>query len=191
MKNLWKSVFALWVAGLAFVVSAPTQAASGVGPYYAVPSWDQTLPAATRFIVLTNMNSEAVLDRETGIVWQMSPNNAQTTWLGAHVTCNTVFTGDRGGWRLPTLQELTSLIDTSVPFPGPTLPPGHPFTAVATDVAYWSATIFHNNTGTLPLNAAWGANFADGAAAPAAAAKTSVFRVWCVRGGQGVPAPNF
>ena len=24
------------------------------GPYYATPSWDQTLPASTRFIVLSN-----------------------------------------------------------------------------------------------------------------------------------------
>src|SRR5215813_14310693 len=43
---------------------------TGNGPYYAEPSWDQTLPASTRFIVLSNFNSEAVLDRETGLVWQ-------------------------------------------------------------------------------------------------------------------------
>jgi hypothetical protein len=43
------------------------------GPYYAMPSWDQTLPVATRFIVLSNMGSNAVLDRETGLVWERSP----------------------------------------------------------------------------------------------------------------------
>src|SRR5262249_15328144 len=44
--------------------------ATANGPYYAEPSWDQMLPASTRFIVLSNFNSEAVLDRETGLVWQ-------------------------------------------------------------------------------------------------------------------------
>jgi hypothetical protein len=46
------------------------------GPYYATPSWDQTLPAATRFVVLSNMNAEAVLDRETGLVWRKTPDPA-------------------------------------------------------------------------------------------------------------------
>ena len=35
------------------------------GPYYALPAWDQTLPAAQRFIVLANFNNQAVLDRKT------------------------------------------------------------------------------------------------------------------------------
>src|SRR5262249_23927325 len=47
--------------------------ADGVGRYYATPSWDQTLPASTRFIVLSNFNSQAVLDRETGLVWERTP----------------------------------------------------------------------------------------------------------------------
>src|SRR5262245_31179385 len=40
------------------------------GPYYATPSWDQQLPVGQRFIVLSNWNNFAVLDRETGLVWQ-------------------------------------------------------------------------------------------------------------------------
>jgi hypothetical protein len=39
------------------------------GPYYAWPSWDQKLAASTRFVVLSNWNNEAVLDRETGLTW--------------------------------------------------------------------------------------------------------------------------
>jgi hypothetical protein len=47
------------------------------GSYYANPSWDQELPAAQRFIVLSNLNNEAVLDRETGLVWQRTPGSVR------------------------------------------------------------------------------------------------------------------
>jgi hypothetical protein len=47
--------------------------------------------------------------------------------------------GNRKGWRLPTIQELASLLDPSVAFTGvPALPIGHPFTLGS--VFYWSAT---------------------------------------------------
>ena len=60
----------------ALAVSPAAAQTTANGPYYAVPSWDQTLPAAQRFIVLANMNQEAVLDRETGLVWQRTPGSA-------------------------------------------------------------------------------------------------------------------
>ena len=39
------------------------------GPYYAMPSWDQTLPAATRFVVLSNFANQAVLDSRPLFCW--------------------------------------------------------------------------------------------------------------------------
>jgi hypothetical protein len=55
------------------------------GPYYATPSWDQTLPCTTitncpRFLVLPNMGNAAVLDKETGLVWEQSPNSSDFSW---------------------------------------------------------------------------------------------------------------
>ncbi len=44
------------------------------GPYYANPSWAQQIPAAQCFIVLSNWGNAAVLDRETGLVWERSPS---------------------------------------------------------------------------------------------------------------------
>src|SRR5260370_35901588 len=44
-------------------------------PYFPMPAWDQQLPAAERFLVLQDGNwaSAALLDRETGLVWETTP----------------------------------------------------------------------------------------------------------------------
>ena len=56
--------------------------------------------------------TRAVLDRETGLVWERSPSMELTTWHVAHVRCNEFVTlGSRLGWRLPTVNELASLVD--------------------------------------------------------------------------------
>ena len=135
----------------------PAEAATAAGPYYATPSWDQTLPANTRFIVLTNMNSEAVLDRETGLVWEKSPSTSTFSWQGAQIQCNQLTVGNRKGWRLPTNQELASLVDPSVS--APTLPAGHPFINVQSSGS-WSAT-----TNAFDTTFAWGVNFYYGTVA--------------------------
>jgi hypothetical protein len=89
--------------------------------------WDQALPAAQRFVVLAAFNSDAVLDRETGLVWEKSPAVTPHTWSNARFHCANRNVGGRKGWRLSSFAELSSLVDPSVAPPGPTLPPGHPF----------------------------------------------------------------
>ncbi len=158
-------------------LSAEAQTAAP-GPYYANPSWDQTLPASTRFIVLSNMNSAAVLDRETGLVWERSPSTEILAWDRAHFHCNNLIVGNRKGWRLPTLQEVMSLIDPSASPPGPLLPAGHPFINVTTSLV-WSAT---TNFGD-PSHA-WGVILQDGN--EFVTNKGGGAAVWCIRGGQGV-----
>src|SRR5713101_5028569 len=106
-----------WVAiGTLVLASGPAQAGSAKGPYYATPSWDQTLacptPAkCTRFTVLTNFSSAAVLDRETGLVWEQSPATTTHTWSAARSQCADRTVGGRKGWRLPSVHELASLVD--------------------------------------------------------------------------------
>src|SRR2546426_12515662 len=80
---------------------------------------------------------------------------------------------------LPTLQELASLVDPTVPFPGPTLPAGHPFSNVQSS-AYWSATTNAANT-----NVAWAVFFDNGGEFVLVKSATAAF-AWCVRGGHGV-----
>jgi hypothetical protein len=115
------------------------------GPYYATPSWDQSLPASTRFIVLANFNGEAVLDRETGLVWQRAVNRFAGTYVTNYDSCLQEDTGNHLGWRLPTLPELGTLFDTTVAV-SPGIPVGHPFTGFPTGplISLSTSTFFAN-----------------------------------------------
>lgn len=126
MKNMFRLTVGVLTTGT-LALGVPAQAINSTGPYYAEPSWDQKLPASTRFVVLSDWNNNAVLDRETGLVWEKSPDATTHIWNQARFQCSSRTTGGRKGWRLPSVHELASLVDPSVAPPGPTLPPGHPF----------------------------------------------------------------
>lgn len=167
------SVFAVSVA----MVSPALAQTTSKGPYYVPPSWDQKLPAATRFIVLTDWTDEAVLDRETGLVWEKATNDA-IPWNNAREACMGKRTGGRMGWRLPSVPELASLVNPTPPpppLPRFALPAGHPF-HLAPILKYWSAT-----TDAVNPAQAWGVDFILGSVQ--VANKTEGQGVWCVRGG--------
>jgi hypothetical protein len=121
---------------------------TSVGPYYATPAWDQTLPSDTRFIILSNFNGAAVLDRNTGLVWERSPGDTNNdnqidendliTWPTARINCVNKTVGGQRGWRLPSFPELASLMDPSAT--NPSLPAGHPFQNIPTQAVYLTAT---------------------------------------------------
>jgi hypothetical protein len=173
---------ALGVLAATALMAGPAQAqTTSVGPYYATPSWDQTLPSATRFIILSNFASAAVLDRNTGLVWEKSPQTGGVTWNVARLTCIDKNVGGQKGWRLPSIPELASLVDSSVASPGPTLPPGHPFTTFQSNF-YWSASTDADNPAL-----AWNLGFFIGNVFTRDKA-FNVDRVWCVRGGMNADA---
>lgn len=180
MKNrLFCYIVGLFALGCVALATNPANAAIAAGPYYALPSWDQQLPSASRFIVLSNWGSAAVLDRETGLVWEQSPHpTAYMNWIDAQERCNKLTVGNRKGWRLPTIQELASLIDPSVAPPGPTLPADHPFSNVQN--YYWSATTVADRP-----TWAWIAGFVNSNTSVSSYTKEVNYFVWCVRGGQG------
>jgi hypothetical protein len=171
-------------------VGAQTAAA---GPYYAVPSWDQTLACTSlancpRFVVLTNLNGKAVLDRETGLVWLREAydigGDQSSPWSLAWLNCTAAHWGTgRMGWRLPTVSELGSLLTVA---PSPTfaisLPPGHPFALPASiPQVYWTSTeaaYYAAADGSRAMVV----NVANGAVV--SALKTQYYQYWCVRGHQ-------
>ena len=138
-------------------------------------SWSHLLPPGERFVVLADFNDEAVLDRNTGLVWEKSPLNAVVQWGGARYSCADRAIGNQYAWRLPSFAELASLIDRSGGSSGPTLPLGHPFAGVQ-PAGYWSASTNAVNTAN-----AWIVDFAYGRVI--STAKTDTQRIWCVRGG--------
>jgi hypothetical protein len=139
-------------------------------------SWDRKL-TTTRFLLV--LNGAAVLDRETQLVWEKSPSTSTFNWFDALNQCYPLEVGGRKGWRVPTIEELASLVDISVSG-SPKLPAGHPFSNVQSSSAYWSATIF---AGFPSL--AYVVFFPDGHVHPDDRSLGRNF-VWCVRGGQGI-----
>jgi hypothetical protein len=192
--NINRMAAALFAALLLPAAGAQT---AGNGPYYATPSWDQKLPAATRFLVLANWNSEAVLDRETGLVWQRTPTSTpfgSQSYEFALQSCAQAGTGGRRGWRLPALEEILSLVDPTIVSVGivSALPAGHPFVDVPLNEMFWTTTTRIENVG-----AAWVAGL-DAAGSPSghpgaccalgpAWPKTATARTWCVRGAAATP----
>ena len=127
-------------------------------------------------LLCSNSVDAAVLDRETGLVWEQSPVTTTDTWIGARRVWINKNLGGRKGWRLPSTPELASLVDpnaTSSPF----LPAGHPFTNVQSAFFYWAATTNAVN----PTTVTWVVNFNDGDVTPGS--KASSFNVWCAHGG--------
>ena len=162
--------------------SAQAVAAASTGEN---PSWHQQLRCDTdahcsRFTVLDKFDGAAVLDQETGLVWEQSPSTALVVWGRAQLRCTQLLTGGRGGWRLPTVQELGSLIDLSVP--GLSLPAGHPFANIQ-PFLYWSST----TTAVVPAGA-WFVRFDNRTDYTNTLAQNATIQVWCVRGGRGAEA---
>ena len=141
-------------------------------------SWHRVLPAndngggcsSSRFGCV--MNDEAVLDRETGLVWQrdLGANpRGFSDWAGYMAYCTRLFSGSRYGWRAPTIEELATLNPVA-------LPAGNPFTNSPADW-YWSST-------TDPANSANALTIDEAQTVPFSRAKSSFSftgTVICVR----------
>ena len=119
----------------------------------------------------------SVYDARTKLTWQRSAPTTPYTWDDAKAYCASGSVGAAlggTGWRLPTEKELLTLVDYSVPPPGPTIDaaafPGTP------GDAFWSTTPVtdpHSGGGL------WYVDFSTGHAIGYAVSPTSYVR--CVR----------
>jgi hypothetical protein len=125
-----------------------------------VPEKNKVLPAndggpdgcdSSRFKCV--MGGEAVLDKQTGIIWSQDGNLAKkgVPWQEAEIFCQNVEIGNTKGWRLPTREELIALLDPSQSYPA--LPKGHPFKNVGSPKGqrhYWTSNDYESDS-----NSAW------------------------------------
>ncbi|NCC25212.1 MAG: DUF1566 domain-containing protein [Deltaproteobacteria bacterium] len=73
-------------------------------------------------------------DNVTGLVWEvktLANKDLTYTWVNANTYCRTLDHGGFSDWRLPTIQELSTLVDTGIADPGPTI-----------NVQYFPNTVF-------------------------------------------------
>ena len=119
-----------------------------------------------------------VTDSTTGLRWQQFPpadpcSASACTWSGAIAYCQGLaLAGFTAGWRLPTVNELASIVDYSGSNPNATIDatafPGAPASA------FWTSTSLSGNP-----SSAWFVNFANGFVNNGDVSETNAVR--CVR----------
>ena len=82
---------------------------------------------AGRYVI----SNGTVADSKTGLTWEQAVDPKGASLAGAQAICDTLSLGGQGGWRLPTVKELYSILDFeggsatgSVPMIDPTAFPG-------------------------------------------------------------------
>ena len=133
----------------------------------------------------TDNGDGTVTDNLTGLIWLKDADCIGTwTWSnaltqvsnlnsGTDFSCDSYTAGTFSDWRLPHVNELSSLVDPVQT--NPALPASHPFTGVHS-YPYWSSTTpsYTPHAGRVNLSSGHVVN----------GDKTSSFYVWPVRGGQ-------
>ncbi len=139
-----------------------------------VRNWQAAHPADLRFVRMPTFNHDAVLDKDTGLVWELAPQADYVTWNEARTTCIGRVIGGQTGWRLPSPTEMRSLVGPAIDAPAPNISPGHPFLNVQ-PTSYWTVVPQAN----LP----WYAQYLDAFLGNVLSlVKIYTFPVWCVRG---------
>ncbi len=141
-------------------------------------AWSKQL-AQDRFVLVLptegNPDGEAVLDRETCLVWELAPGDTKLDWDSAVEQCISKTVGSRMGWHLPTIEQLLSLIDRNATSGGPLLPAGHPFKNVVSGF-YWVAD-------NLPSDKSRAKTVEFNTGEVGDSNKTDKHHIWCARGG--------
>jgi len=138
-------------------------------------------PANPRFAIFDGNTpgdpmDDMVLDRSTGLIWTRNANYANGTkaWQEAVDYCNSL-NWWRTDWRLPSIEELTTLTEPYPSTHNPALPIPNPFINVQSN--YWSSTECSGTPGN-----AWMVGMDNGYVPNYGEA--SDFCVWPVRGGK-------
>jgi len=122
-------------------------------------------PSGARFTIAGG----TAYDVNTRLTWQRTVAPSTYTWDEAKAYCPSV-TSDGGGWRLPSLKELATLVDNTRYDPAIDI-----LTFLGTDDSTWSVTAMPSSSAS-----AWNVGFFLGATDSSLPA-TSQAQVRCVR----------
>jgi hypothetical protein len=188
-------------AGVAGSLDPPPSAVDGSGNPIStggdIPAWSKNLDSTNgvasgvragcdsdRFTCV--FNDKAVLDNETGLVWERTPNAFGDSLVDSVLIClrlhEFITDFDHGGWRVPTISELASLYDATQAGVIK-LPTGHPFGGTVEPGEYWSVTGLDGQP-TLAFTVDFGGG--GGSIRDGAKLSDPGPNRWCVRG----PAPG-
>jgi len=150
-------------------------------------AWDKNLPSASRFTVLAAFGGAAVRDNNTGLVWEQAPDTTLRVWRvhddfsgAATIYCVNKPVGGTRGWRLPSVAELTSLIDPTLPAP---FVPAPAFTfSTGSNPGVLQSSYFSATMNSYEPTHVWSVDFSSGSVSIAPNASDHPQYVWCVRG---------
>jgi hypothetical protein len=120
----------------------------------------------------TDLGNGIIRDNVTGLEWQKDTAPGTYTWDAALTYCENMALGGNSDWRLPTIKELSTLVDSSVPYPGPTI-----------DASYFPNTVAASYLAISP-SVAWYVDFGYGYVYKNGKTESDRYRVRAVRGGQ-------
>ena len=134
------------------------------------------LPATTEAANLVDNGNGTITDKKTALIWQKQGDGRQYDWYQASGdVCKALRTGGYSDWRLPSKNELITIVVKSVPQSGPTINTSY-FSIKFPN--YWSAT-----EDTSKPDTAWLVEFVNGWAIPVVD-KRRLYYFRCVRAGQ-------
>ena len=161
-------------------------------PYSATQAngWFMTRDNVTGLVWEMKTDDGGIHDKDNNYTWcDTNPltNSWNQGWCGSGVTpadteafikaLNDAHFGGFSDWRMPTIKELSSLVNSSIPYGGPTIDAAwFPNTAVLYD--YWSSTTY----ATFFSDSAWSVDFSSGAVH--SVCKSFPYPVRAVRAGQ-------
>ena len=96
------------------------------------------------------LNGAAVQDKQTGLIWLRDTrfDNKSVPWQEAADFCQSFELSDKTDWRLPTKDELITILDTSKWHPA--LPEGQPFKlrdgSYKDGGGYWTSTEYEGDS---------------------------------------------
>jgi hypothetical protein len=103
----------------------------------------------------TDLGNGIVRDNVTGLEWQQLTAPGSYSREEAIDYCNGLTLGEHNDWRLPTIKELSILVDSSISSPGPTI--NTEFFPDTEDDEYWSSSTNVQYSGVF-----WVVHFGEG-----------------------------